>query len=157
MVFAHSILSNTELMQSICETYEKWQSTLCDMERGSNEAININFKYWQFILILIRCRPLKYTHGMSASYTYNCIYPISFRVSQYSLHKKTYTLRIFASHIHSQTSFPNANRYRNVTAYHCLLAGLCIDNPFLRHFNAGIVLKLTPLNWSLDLQIINSF
>jgi len=62
-------------------------------------------------------------------------------VSQYSVHNKTSTLRIFARHIHSKTSFPNVNRHGTVTVYHCLLAGLCTDNPFLRHFSAEIVLN----------------
>lgn len=84
MAFARSILRITNLIQSVYKMYEKWQSTVCHMKQGSNKAIKINLKYWQFIVILIRCRPLKYIHGMSASYTYNSIYPMSFRASQFS-------------------------------------------------------------------------
>ena len=157
MVFAHSILRITNFIQSVYKMYEKWQTTVCHIKQGSNTAIKINLKYWQFIMILIRCRPLKYIHGMSASYTYNCIYPISFSLSQYSVHNKTTTLRIFARHIHSEISFPNVNRYKTVTAYHCLLAGLCTDNPFLRHFSVEKVLNWLLLTDIFTVQNVNSF
>lgn len=69
MVFVRSILRITNLIQSVFKMYEKWQTTVCHMKQGFNKAIKINLKYWQFV-ILIRCRPLKYIHGMSVKRNY---------------------------------------------------------------------------------------
>jgi len=156
-VFARSILRITNSIQSVYKMYEEWQSTVCHMNQGSNKAIKINLKYSQFIVTLIRSRPMKYIHGMSASYIYTCIYPISFRVSQHSVHNKTSTFRIFARYIHNKTSFPSVNRYRTVTADHCLLAGLCTDSPFLRHFSVEVVLNWLLLTDIFTVTIVNSF